>query len=49
MKDEPNRCYNGGGKVYVLKRELSRSSLEYTLGDDNDSSRFSTYTFPPPL
>ena len=29
MKDELNRSYNGGGVVYVLKSELSRSSLQY--------------------
>ena len=26
---ELNRSYNGGGVVYVLKSELSRSSLQY--------------------
>ena len=30
LEDELNRYYNGGGVVYVLKSELSRSSLQYT-------------------
>ena len=29
MKYEKNRFYNGGGVVYVLKNELSRSSIQY--------------------
>ena len=28
LKDELNRSYNGGGVVYVLKSELSRSSIQ---------------------
>ena len=31
MKDELNHSYNGGGVVYVLKSELSRSSLHYQI------------------
>ena len=31
LKYERNRCYNGGGVVYVLKRELSRSAIQYGL------------------
>ena len=33
MKDELNRSYIGGGVVYVLKSELSRSSLQYQYFD----------------
>ena len=30
LKDEINCSYNGGGVVYVLKSELSRSAIQYT-------------------
>ena len=31
MKDELNRLHNGGGVVYVLQSELSRSLIQYSF------------------
>ena len=35
MKDELNRSYNGGGVVYLLKSELSRSAIQYQIIKQN--------------
>ena len=35
MKDELNFSYNGGGVVYVLKSELSRSSMQYIIFEEH--------------
>ena len=47
-KYELNRSYNCGGVVYVLKRELSISTIKY-CSDENSDHIFRGIASPPPF
>ena len=49
MKDELNCSYNGGGVVYVLTSDLSRSSLQFTKSKKNCEKYIYIYINPDTL
>ena len=46
LKYELNRSYNGGGVVYVLKSELSRSTGQYILERVDCNLTKTLYAYP---